>query len=537
MNIIKAITSFGVGLMGLILVSCGGTAPIISTPVENIDKLPLKFSELSDADLKIWGQLDLVKDTVPGMSVIKAYDEIIKNRKGVPVVVAVIDGGIDITHEDLKDVIWRNPGEKEGNNKDDDNNGYIDDIHGWNFLGDTYHEQLEYVRILAKGDISAPRYAAAQAEYTKEYNKISNQAQQYEQIKTQFDEADKMVSNYLNKKNYTPEDVRGISTNDANLQQAVKIVSYYMGSYENINEFRQAFNEDFKYLKDRLNYHLNKDFKGRKTNDNPDDITDVPYGNNNIRPPHADETHGTLVAGVIAAERNNGIGINGVANNVKIMGIRTVPDGDEYDKDVALAIRYAVDNGAKVVNMSFGKYYSPHPDWTQDAIKYAASKDVLLVVSAGNEAYDVDTKITYPNDILEGSKEISDNVISVGALDYTYGTGMVANYSNYGKNNVDVFAPGSEIYSTEPNNQYEFVDGTSFASPNVAGVAAMIRSWFPKLTASQVKKVIMDSGLAVTPKVVLGGNSSSIKSFNELSKSGKIVNLYNAMILADKISK
>ncbi|WP_228853085.1 S8 family peptidase [Aegicerativicinus sediminis] len=537
MNIFRSISILSVALFGLLLSGCGGTAPIISTPVENIDKVPQKFTMLSDAELKIWGQLDLVQDTVPGMSVIKAYDEIIKNRKGTTVVVAVIDGGIDINHEDLKNVMWRNPGEKPGNNKDDDNNGYVDDIHGWNFLGDTYHEQLEYVRLLAKGDISAPRYAAAQAEYTREFNKYSGYARQYEQVNEQFNQADEAVSKYLNKKNYTVEEVRSIKTEDASLKQSVQIISYFMNDYENISEVRESLAEDTKTIQDRLNYHLNKEYKGRKTGDNPDDISDVPYGNNNIRPPHANETHGTMVAGVIAAERNNGIGINGVANNVKIMGIRAVPDGDEYDKDVALGIRYAVDNGAKVVNMSFGKYYSPHSDWTQDAIKYAASKDVLLVISAGNDAYDIDSKITYPNDISAGSTEISDNMISVGALADTYGSNVVADYSNYGRKNVDVFAPGSDIYTTEPNNQYEFVDGTSFASPNVAGVAAMIRSWFPDLTASQVKKVIMDSGLAITPKVVVGGDSSSIKSFGDLSKSGKIVNLYNAMILADKISK
>ena len=537
MNILKLKAYHLIFVLGLLISSCGGTAPIISTPIENIDKTPQKFTELSEEELKVWGQLDLVQDTVPGMSVIKAYDEIIKNRKGAPIVVAVIDGGIDITHEDLKNNIWHNPGEKPGNNRDDDNNGYVDDIHGWNFLGDTYYEQLEFVRILAKGDISAPRYAAAQAEYTREYNEYSQYAKQYEQVNAQFDKADKAVSNYLNKSNYTIEDVQGIKANDDNLKQSVQIISYFMNDYTEIAQVREALENDTKSIQDRLNYHLNKDFKGRKTGDNPDDLSDVPYGNNNIRPPHADETHGTMVAGIIAAQRNNGIGINGVANNVKIMGIRAVPDGDEYDKDIALGIRYAVDNGAKVVNMSFGKYYSPHSDWTQDAIKYADSKDVLLVISAGNDSYDIDSKITYPNDVAEGAREISDNMIFVGALADTYGSNMVADYSNYGKNNVDVFAPGSDIYTTEPNNQYDYVDGTSFASPNVAGVAAMVRSWFPNLTAPQVKKVIMDSGLGVTPKVVVGENGSAVKNFSDLSRSGKIVNLYNAMILAERISK
>ena len=166
MKTIKTLlTSF---LLTLLFFGCVSTAPIISTPVENIDTSPLKVSNLTEAEKHNWGHLDLVKDTIPGMSVDKAYAEIIKNRKGTKVIVAVIDSGIDIDHEDLNDVIWTNKDEIPNNGKDDDKNGYIDDIHGWNFLGDGYDEQLEYVRILASGDTTNPEYARAQKVYEEE---------------------------------------------------------------------------------------------------------------------------------------------------------------------------------------------------------------------------------------------------------------------------------------------------------------------------------------------------------------------------------
>src|SRR5690606_36079149 len=243
------------------------------------------------------------------------------------------------------------------------------------------------------------------------------------------------------------------------------------------------------------------------------------------------------VAGIIAAQRNNKLGMDGVANNVKIMAVRAVPDGDEYDKDIALAIRYAVDNGAKVLNTSFGKYYSPHSDWVYDAIKYAASKDVLIVNAAGNDGLDLDTVNIYPNDQFDNGSEMGASFLTVGALNFDYGSEMVANFSNYGKINVDVFAPGVKIWATTPLNTYEYLQGTSMASPEVAGVAAMIRSYYPNLSAPQVKQILMDSGLSPNIQVVVGGETTNTKLFANISKSGKMVNMYNALIMADKMAE
>ncbi|GAA4892041.1 S8 family peptidase [Flaviramulus aquimarinus] len=521
----------------VILISgCSSTAAIISTPVENIDTSPLKVSELTEFEKRNWGHLDLVTDTIPGMSVNKAYSEIIKKRKGKTVIVAVIDSGIDIDHEDLNDVIWTNKDEIPNNGKDDDKNGYVDDIHGWNFVGDGYHEQLEYVRLLASGDTSNPRYAEAQALYEKEQQKYIGLKKNYDDFLVQLTSADETIAKHLGKKNYTKDEVSAIKTEDKGLQQSVSIIKYTYTLAPNINEFKQTLKDGLKEFNSRLDYMLNKNHKGRLTGDNPDDLNDTPYGNGNVKPQIKSNSHGTHVAGIIAAERNNGKGVNGVANHVKIMAIRSTPRGDEYDKDVALAIRYAVDNGAKVINASFGKSFSPHSNWVRDAIAYAGKKDVVFVHAAGNDSKNVDIKPNFPDDNING-QEVTDTYIRVGALASKYGSNMVAGFSNYGKQNVDVFAPGAEVYSTMPENEYEFQGGTSMAAPAVAGVAALIRSYYPSLSAAQVKQIIMNSGLAVKTKVVVGGDTNNIKPFADLTKSSKMVNAYNALITAAKLAK
>ena len=391
------------------------------------------------------------------MSVEKAYNELIKNQKGEVVIVAVLDSGIDIDHDDLKENIWKNNNEIPGNKIDDDNNGFIDDIYGWNYLGEAYFEQLELTRLLGKGT-DFPEKEEAQKDYDK--------------------------------------------------------------------RFANARSENIK------KYYLNFDFRGRTTGDDPDNFDEVDYGDNNVKHIRPDESHGTHVAGIIAASRNNGFGIDGVANNVKIMSLRVVPYGDEYDKDVALGIKYAADNGAHIINTSFGKGFSPHSDKVREAIAYAASKDVLIVNAAGNDNDDLDVVPVYPNDSYKNGPEVSDNFISVGALNPYFGKYLKAGFSNYGKINVDVFAPGVNIRSLIPENKYDSFSGTSMASPGVAGVAAVLKSYFPKLKANELKKILIESGIEVNSEIRI--NSDIEKEFGEISKSGKIVNLYNALIYASK---
>ena len=523
--------------LAVLISGCGSTSPILSTPTENIDSIPLKVIELTETEKHNWGHLDLVKDTIPGMSVDKAYSEIIKKKKGTKIIVAVIDSGIDVDHEDLKDIIWVNKGEIAGNGKDDDNNGYVDDIHGWNFLGDAHNEQLEYVRILASGDTSNPDYVAAKAKYESEYTTSVNQKTQYDQIYQQIKGADDALTKHFGKKDYTKKDVAGIKTIDTSVLQAQQIANYmFSNGLDSMADALTEIKEVIKHTNDRLNFNLNKDLKGRITGDNPDDMSTKFYGNGNVKPSKKTESHGTHVAGIIAAKRNNKKGANGVANNVEIMSIRAVPNGDEYDKDIALAIRYAVDNGAKVINGSFGKSFSTHSDWVREAIAYAGKNDVIFVHAAGNDSKDVDKNANFPDDNVNGV-EVSNSYIRVGALAPKYGSGIVAGFSNYGKQNVDVFAPGASVYSTTPENEYQTKGGTSMAAPAVAGVAALLRSQYPTLSAAQVKQIIMDSGLSINTKVIVGGNTQDIRPFADLCKSAKIANAYNALIMASKIAK
>jgi len=523
-----------------LIVSCGSTGGLILTPVENIDTTPLKIAELTKAEKQNWGHLDLITDTIPGMSVDKAYKEIIKNKKGSKVIVAVLDSGIDLNHEDLDGVLWTNTKERPGNNKDDDGNGFVDDIHGYNFLGESYNEQLEYVRMLRLNIGDQATLAKAKTKLQNEYNEAIQNKQQYEQILQAVKDADADVKKHLGKNTYTKTEVSAIKATNETMQRNKAILAQMFTIKETIPEVLEELGNGVKHFTEQLNYNLNKDFDGRKVvGDDPYNWNDTDYGNGNPKNRVKDESHGTHVAGIIAAERNNGKGANGIANNVAIMSIRAVPNGDEYDKDIARGIRYAVDNGAKVINGSFGKSFSPKAEWVYDAIKYAAEKDVLFVHAAGNDGANLDDPANpnYPNDQVNNGPEISNNVITVGALDPKYGSELVASYSNYGKINVDVFAPGTDIYSTYPNNTYEYSPGTSMAAPAIAGLAALLFSQYPSLSAAQVKKIILKSGLPIKAKVILGGEASKSANLKDISTSGKIANAYNALIMANQVSK
>ena len=552
----KNLKPFLLATTTLLLASCGSSvAPIDATLLKSSNSLTLKTEKVEDVQLKVWSATDLATDTIPGMSVDKAYAELIPNLKGINVIVAVIDSGIDIEHEDLKNVIWINRGEIPNNGIDDDKNGFIDDVHGWNFLGDIVGENLEFTRIVRRYDgkfngkdiaeISEVDmetfvlYQKAKAEQNKNYDETEANRDRYTQMLKQVTDANNQISKKLGKEDYTAEELAAIIDPDDDEQKNIAVLTQMLSYGGSIPEFMVRLNGGIDYYDGRMKNHFNMDtdFRG-VLNDNPYDITDTSYGNNDVdgpNPKKEDALHGTHVAGIIAAQRGNGIGMDGVAQNVEIMVVRAVPDGDEYDKDVALAIRYAVDNGAKVINTSFGKGYSQNPEWVWDAIKYAGKKDVLIVNAAGNDGVDLDITTSYPNDQNGTGAEMSDNFITIGALNYKYGKEMVATFSNYGATSVDLFSPGVKIWSTTPLDTYKYLQGTSMASPNVAGIAAMIRSYYPKLSAKQVKQVLMDSGLHSSNPVIVGGEESNIQPFDAISKSGNTANLYNALIMASKM--
>ncbi|MBE0390575.1 subtilisin family serine protease [Flavobacterium sp. 7E] len=540
MNTIKpiCISAFAV----LVLAGCGAQKQVSSFTSLIPITAPLnvkKVAAIKEADLQRWSHLDIINDTIPGMSVDRAYAELLKDKKGVPVIVGIVDSGVDIEHEDLKDVLWTNTKEIAGNGIDDDKNGYVDDIHGWNFLGDITKENLEYERIIKNKDlVDEVTYQAAKKLNDDKIAEAKVGKARYDEMLASITKADEIIVKELGKPVYTAEELKAIESKDAAVMESKVTMLRAFSFGLPVADLKKAVEGELTGMTALLSGdNLKQDYR-KVLGDNPDDMTDVKYGNNNVMGPDKEEIlHGTHVAGIVAQVRGNNLGGDGIANNVQILTVRAVPDGDEYDKDIALGIRYAVDNGAKVINGSFGKSFSPHKQWVYDAIKYAEKKDVLIVHAAGNDGKDIDSYDNFPNDSDDKKTEFADNMITIGALNFEYGDKVVARFSNFGKTNVDVFAPGVKIYATTPNNTYKYLQGTSMASPNVAGVAAIIRSYYPKLTASQVKHILMDSGVAIATDVVVGGNPKDSRSFTTLSQSGKIVNAYNAILMADKMSK
>jgi subtilisin family serine protease len=503
-----------------------------------------------------WYNLDPVQDKVQGTGVNRAYKELLTNKKTKKtVVVAVIDSGIDITHEDLKGRIWTNPKEVAGNGQDDDKNGYVDDVHGWGFLGNAQGENIryetyEYVRILRKlapvyGKFTAieqvplaqqheyKTYLRSKAAYEKELESYKTTKENLVAFDNVLQQIQQVLKPHLKSESFTLEDVQRINSTDENVLRAKDwLLSRYSQGFT-MESFRKYQEHTDTFLKK----HLNLDFNPRTViADNPENINDRSYGNNDVAGPRP--THGTPVSGIIAGLRGNGLGIDGIAEDVQIMALRAVPEGDERDKDIALAIRYAVDNGANIINMSFGKGFSPQKSFVDEAVKYAESKNVLLVHAAGNEATDNDKVTHYPSRVLEDGSQIR-SWIEVGANSRLLGKDFVGSFSNYGKQTVDLFAPGVEIVSLAPNNQYAKLDGTSFSSPVVSGVAALVWSYYPELTAAELKDVILKS-VTVHPKETAYYPSSEKKEpkkakFTDLSSTGGIVNAYNALLQAEKV--
>ena len=541
MRILKPI--FYTAVVAITFASCKSVSSIpVPAGYDTVVNVTEKKAPLTEEQKNSWGHLDLVKDSIPGMSIEKAY-RFLDGKKANMIVVGVVDSGTDLQHEDLKDVAWVNPKEIAGNGIDDDKNGYIDDINGWNFLGAIYKENLEAERILKNPKlVDEAIYEEVKAAHDKKVAGAKASKQRFGQMLEGVTGAHKALSKHLNKETYTKEEVLAIATEDASLLGSIGLAKQMYGF--GLSSLTQAIDELTSMVAksdDLLSGDiLKKDYRG-VLGDNPQDITDVVYGDNKTGHSVKKEAHGTHVSGIIGATRNNSTGMNGVGKHVRIMAVRAVPDGDEYDKDVALGIRYAVDNGAKIINTSFGKGYSPNTQWVWDAIKYAAEHDVLIVNAAGNDGKNIDVEKTYPNDSKDLITEISDNVLTIGAMSSNYNEKLPASFSNYGKINVDIFAPGVKIYSTTPENGYAKFSGTSMAAPSTVGVAAMIRSYYPKLSASQVKHIIMNSGTKIDFDVIKPGSTSranptgELVPFSELSVSGRVVNAYNAIRMADRM--
>jgi len=509
----------------------------------------------NNSDKKVpnnWHQLDKTETGFQGISLSKAYDLLrAKKITSKKVTVAVIDSGIDTLHEDLKTILWTNPKGIPGNNKDDDNNGYVDDIHGWNFLGgkdgrnvkeDSYEGARVYYKLKGKwegktlsNDLSAEEKKSFDT-YLRAKSKVVDvvddaEASYMSSLYPTFLEGDSILRKELGKTEYNGTDLQGHNTS---LSSSKTVRSLML----NIAKANDSYDITNKQLIDEIAGQIRKGEAARKAppayradvvKDDESNLNDRNYGNNDIMA--STPFHGTHCAGIIGAARN-GVGIDGIADNVSIMVLRAVPEGDEHDKDIANAIRYAVDNGAKIISMSFGKDFSPEKAWVDEAFKYAEKKGVLLVHAAGNDAKNVDTAFNFPNGIYEDGSGKASNLITVGASGDEKNGGITASFSNYGKAEVDVFAPGVSIYSTIPGgNTYGNSSGTSMACPVVAGVAAIVWGYFPKLTAKEVKMIIEQSSTPITETVNIPGSSEKVL-LSEISKSGGIVNALEAVKMA-----
>lgn len=513
-----------------------------------------------------WHLQDPAKDGAMGIGLTKLYSNSLKGKTSTPVVVAVIDSGVDIEHEDLKDNVWINTDEIPGNKIDDDNNGYVDDVNGWNFIGgkdgNVDYDTYEITRLYGKY-----RYKFKDADVNKLskddkelYNKWIKWKEECDSKRTQGETGLARIEEFetrlisgldaigkaLGDNPPSLENLQAVEASDEATTMGKNILLDQISrgrEVEDVKEFKELALNDMKGQKkqyiSQAKYAYNPDFDTRQIiGDNYEDQYEKYYGNNDVEGP--DARHGTHVAGIIGATRNNEVGMDGIADNVRIMSIRTVPNGDERDKDVANAIIYAVDNGASIINMSFGKGYSWYEKVVEDAIKYAEKNDVLLVHASGNSGQNNDIENNFPNDsyrgkgflFFKGKMKSFKNWVEVGALNYQNGENLPAPFSNYGEKDVDIFAPGMAIYSTVPDDLYEPLQGTSMAAPVVAGVAAMLRSYYPTLTAEQVKHILMATSTKTSQSVIIPGTKDDKTPFSKLSVSGGIIDATKAVKLA-----
>jgi subtilisin family serine protease len=480
-----------------------------------------------------WQNLDLQSDNVFGISTFRAYNDLLKKKVPHTIIVAVIDGGVDITHEDLRDVIWNNPKEIAGNGKDDDGNGYIDDIHGWNFMGNRNGsfqiDNSDLVRSLRMESLNHPRSrltfklkAQLESQLNKYFVGLKKKQKLMLGIRSIMENIDNANPNIEQLKGYKYRDENELSA----LMYIVRTMKYMDQEFQEvINEFQLQYRKYENYV----HYTLNVNYNPRI--DSKEFYTDG-QGNPDVK--GLDPRHGTHVSGIIAAKVNNSVGIDGICNSALIMPIRAVPEGDMLDEDIAKSIRYAVDNGAKIINLSVNKSTSPNKSKVDDAVKYAMENDVLIVHAAGNDGQREDIETGFPNKhYINGGEAL--NWLEVGASGQLDDETLLAKFSNYGKENIDIFAPGVRILSTYPCNKYLFESGTSMAAPVVSGLAALIWAYYPKLKAGVIKNIICRSIHPVFHPVKNHFNEDV--SFQDICRYGGIVNAYNAIKLADSLKE
>lgn len=538
-----------------LLAACARTAPTpqtapqsapvpVSQPVEQpvlqpvqqppitVSPAPAPEPAVADTARADWHRLDYDTDSVPGTGSERALRELLANRQPQrEVIVAVIDGGVDTAHTYLRTRLWKNARELPGNARDDDRNGYADDVWGWNYLvtpsgAAVNAETFEVTRLHAACGGGAagrgiPRPSAARCDsvasaYTDKAEEVTGTLGQIRSIERMIAQVTAALEPAVGAP-LTRAKVQAYTAASAALEQAksiwLQLDADGLGA-EAIADAKKAYESQAKFGLDTAWFPRALAGKGSP------DVTGP------------DASHGTHVAGIIGAERNAAHAVMGIAPNVRLMALRAVPDGDERDEDVARAIRYAVDNGAQVINMSFGKAFSPHKAAVDSAVRYAESKGVLLVHAAGNDGENNDVVPSYPTPMLGGTARAK-LWLEVGASSWKGPAQLVTSFSNYGKQMVDLFAPGESILSTVPGGGVKREDGTSMAAPVVSGVAALLLAYFPKLTPADVRDIILTS-VRTFPEaqVPLPGGVGQQVPFASLSRTGGLVDAYAAVKLA-----
>ena len=543
-----ALFAFGACAPAATVAPVPSPAPGPATPPSDVREVPPPPPEELIATVPDrWWLLDAERDRIYGAGVDRAYSEILNAKQpGREVVVAILDSGVDVTHEDLDDVLWTNPDEPR-NGRDDDGNGYVDDVHGWNFIGgpdgdhvdeDTYEIARLYAACeqLGAGNLTRPEPVTEEwcvqirADFQQERQENEQILVQVRAIDSTLDQVMALLRSQIAPDSVTVASVRALAPVRNDVRQARQL--YLQLADQNISP--QDVKDEVERIENLLQNGLNPEFNPRPiVGDTYANTAERVYGNSDVIGP--DASHGTGVAGIVAAERRNNIGIDGIATNTRIMVVRTVPNGDERDKDVANAIRYAVDNGAHIINMSFGKAYSPFKGVVDAAVRYAQERGVLLVHAAGNDAKDLATENNFPNRHFTGGDTAS-LWIEVGASAWQGRRQLASPFSNYGAAQVDVFAPGSDITSASPGDEYEAASGTSFAAPVVTGIAALLMAYYPELSAAEVRRIILDSAVPLRDEMVIRPGAEGEVRFGDLSITGGVVNAYRAVRMAEQMA-
>lgn len=543
---------------------------IIALSCNSAKQTPQIKNTASRTDLSSWHLKDYTLDGIPGVSLERAYNEKLIPKTSNNIIVAVVDTQIDLDHEDLKGRLWTNKNEIPNNGIDDDKNGYIDDVNGWNFYGKKNGDfvdwsNFEYIRVIRKWEgyfktQDTTKLSEADSYHFNEYKRAKDYRDYYigyyvnwrKSLQFHIDvyqPAKDALKKFFPKEDYTIKDLDSLykihKINDKSYWERKEdndrdlgaLIEYTIANLETNKRTLEDIIAQKAELDSLLQKSLNIDYNEMGAEkDNPKHLQKG-YGNNTVSDIKRLHKHSTEVSGIIAANRNNKVGIKGFSDNIKIMPLALSINGDEHDKDIAMAIYYAVDNGAKIINMSFGKEFSTEQQLVTDALKYAEQKNVLIVHVAGNNRKDIDANPYYPNDYSYKDKTtISPNFINVGATAHIADSTLVHVTSSYGKNNVDLFAPGAKIYTSIPDNKYDYDSGTSLAAPMVSATAALIWLTYPKLTVQQVKQIILDSGTPYDIEVLLPGGEGKKVPFSSLSKSGKVLNVYNALKMAKEVN-